>query len=114
MRYDLLPIHFRSTSCSLPVWLIFQVNRVLNDYVCLEREVATHQLDMNGQTASQMAALKNTWLQLSLEVRQLATPGHTFDLGGHGGHGGHVKHETSVSASPVSYTHLTLPTIYSV
>ena len=58
----------------------YEVNRVLNDYVCLEREVTTNQFDMNTQTSEQMQALKNTWLQLSLEVRQLATPAHEIHL----------------------------------
>jgi hypothetical protein len=53
--------------------LQYEVNRVLNDFACLEREVANHQMEMDADTSTEMLALKSAWLNLSADVRHLAT-----------------------------------------
>ena len=54
--------------------LQYDVNRLFNDYACLEREVQqTKPLEMDTALASEMQDLKRQWLQVSADIRQLAT-----------------------------------------
>ena len=54
--------------------LQYDVNRLFNDYACLEREVAnSSQLEVEASLAKEMQELKRQWLQVSAEIRQLAT-----------------------------------------
>ena len=51
----------------------YEVNRILNDFVCLEREVANQQMEMDTNTSTEMLSLKTAWLNLSADARHLAT-----------------------------------------
>ena len=54
--------------------LQYDVNRLFNDYACLEREVVnSSQLEVEASLAKEMQELKRQWLQVSAEIRQLAT-----------------------------------------
>ena len=69
--------HFENENMFSEKWKLInpflKVNRVLNDFACLEREVANHQMEMDTDTSTEMLALKSAWLNLSAEVRHLAT-----------------------------------------
>lgn len=63
--------------------LQYEVNRVLNDYVSLEREVSTNHFD--ARTSHEMQSLKSAWIQLSADSRHLQIadgPKRPTDLGG--------------------------------
>ena len=53
----------------------YEVNRVLNDYGGLEREVLSNQFDVNPDIACQMQDLKDDWLKISGKIRHLAATG---------------------------------------
>ena len=53
----------------------YEVNRVLNDFGGLEREVAANQFDVNPEVACQMQDLKEEWLLVSGKIRHLAASG---------------------------------------
>ncbi len=67
---------FRSVQLSVAN-LQYEVNRLLTDYVSLERECSTNSCDFEPQP--QVQALKSAWLQLSIDSRQHITS-HLNDL----------------------------------
>lgn len=53
----------------------YDVNRVLNEFGGLEREVSNNQFDVDPVTSAKMMQLKNEWVRLSGEVKHLASVG---------------------------------------
>ena len=80
----------------------YEVNRVLNEFACLEREVAHQQMEVEVHTSSEMMALKTAWLQVSADARQLATSADNkrpLDLGG-----GSVSDHASLTSPQSTYS----------
>ena len=84
--------------------LQYEVNRLLNDFVCLEGEVSSGHQSVEAKMASDMQNFKTAWLQLTLEARQLActttdaSPRRPTDLS----MTSEAAHETSTITSPHS------------
>ena len=74
-------LQFRAMNLKLTN-LQYDVNRLFNDYACLEREVVnSSQLEMEASLAKEMQELKRQWLQVSAEIRQLATSSNLIKNG---------------------------------
>ena len=84
----------------------YEVNRVLNEFACLEREVTHQQMEVEANTSTEMIALKTTWLHLSADARQLATTNtcvdskKPLDLGA----GGSVSDHASLTSPQSTYS----------
>ncbi len=51
----------------------YEVNRILNEYAIMEREVKSHRFEVDPGVASKTQEFKDAWMQLSGEVRRLVT-----------------------------------------